>query len=191
MIERLNRQRSDLSRDQFAALILSDKDLDNIHDLCLGKGIRNSYTRTWYMYEFVHNLRLVHHTAETTSDHLVNPKECFHPDNSNLGNYMVAHPVERDKHAEVILLDRFDDLLQSFGEEPFLILIFSWLMPCVECTKAIIVFKRWHVNRRVIVVFRSNYPLYSEKVNEDNRKMLIKGDIEVYHVTYKYNLPRN
>ena len=184
MIEKLNWQRNDLDRDQFAALILSDKDLYNINDVCLGKGIRN----TRYVCSCIHAQS---HTTETTSNQLVNPSERFHPDTSNLVNYMVAHPFERGKHAEVILLERFNDLLRNFGEEPSLILIFSWLMPCVECTKAIVTFKRRNVNHRVIVVFRSNYPLYSEEVNEENRKKLIKGDIEVYHVTYKSNLPRN
>ena len=130
-------------------------------------------------------------TTETRSNQLVNPSKRSHPDTSDLGNYMVARPDEWGNHAEVILLQRFNNLLQSFGEEPSIILIFSWLMPCVECTKAIIAFKTWNIRHQIIVVFRSNYLLYSEKVNEDNRERLVKADIEVYHITYSYDLPRN
>ena len=39
MIQSLNWQRNDLSKDQFAAVILSDKDLYHIDELQLGEGI--------------------------------------------------------------------------------------------------------------------------------------------------------
>ena len=133
------------------------------------------------------------YTTGTTSNQLVNPSKRSHPDTSDLGNYMVACPVEGGKHAEVILLERFNALWRSFGEEPSCILIFSWLMPCVKCTEAIVAFKRWNVNRRVIVVFRSNYyyPPNIQDLNEENREELVNANIEVYHVTYADNLPRN
>ena len=38
MIQKLNWQRNDLITDQFAAVVLSDKDLSHINELRLGKG---------------------------------------------------------------------------------------------------------------------------------------------------------
>ena len=75
--------------------------------------------------------------ADTSNGQLVNSIKSFHPDSSNLVNYIVARPDHMD-HAEVVLLDRFNELQQKFGRRPSLILIFSWLMPCSECTEAII-----------------------------------------------------
>ena len=69
---------------------------------------------------------------------LVNSDEPSHPDNSNFVNYMVARPDHMGNHAEEVLLDRFNKLWFKFRQQPSVILIFSWLMPCEGCTESII-----------------------------------------------------
>lgn len=78
--------------------------------------------------------------ADANNGQLVNSNECSHPDSSNLVNYIVARPDHdrHTRHAEEVLLDRFNELWRNFGRRPSLILIFSWLMPCNECTEDII-----------------------------------------------------
>jgi hypothetical protein len=44
---------------------------------------------------------------------------------------------------------------------------------------------------QVVVVFRSNYPLYTAQDNEENRERLTAANFQVYHVSYTENLPRN
>ena len=142
---------------------------------------------------------MILYTTETNDPEEVNSSKCSHPEPPNLVNYVVACPDHfRHKHAEIILLERFDDLWQSFVQlhTPSLILIFSWIMPCTDCTEAIIAFSRRVAEYQVIVVFKCNCTYNSQwnsrEINENNRKKLSQqNNIEIYHVPYADNLPRN
>lgn len=138
MIRELNWQRNDLSKDQFAAVVLSDRGLFDINELRLSKRTFNNVTCAWFVY---YNSIIIIYTGVKNNGQLVNSGQSSYPDNSNLVNYIVACPDNMGNHAELILLDRFNELWQNFvrsARQPSLILFFSWLMPCEGCTDAFI-----------------------------------------------------
>ena len=75
----------------------------------------------------------------------VNPEKPFVPQKEDFNNYIMARPNKshgRTEHAERIIMNNFKSLKKKFKnknhKDPVKIILYSWLMPCTDCTRAII-----------------------------------------------------
>lgn len=130
---------------------------------------------------------------ELNQDRYTDSKLPFFPPGSELfSNYVVARPHE-GKHAEEILLENFAVLWMKFNEyyakkvekncgEPRYIILYSWLMPCSTCVKAIIDSLSHYNSARVIIAYTLDWVL--EQNNERNRAVLKSKGITVQKVPY-------
>lgn len=135
---------------------------------------------------------------ELNQDRYTDSKLPFFPPGSEVfSNYIVARPHER-KHAEEILLDNFAVLWKKFNEyyteveencgKPRYIILYSWLMPCSTCVKAIIDTLSHYNSARVIVAYTLDW--FLEQNNERNRAVLKSKGITVQKVPYNKFLQR-
>ena len=114
------------------------------------------------------------------SHHTLSPQHQY-------GNYIVARP---DKvHAEEIILSEFDSLLNAYSRNPTYIMLYSWMMPCSDCTSAIIALCNSHLNSQIIVVYTIDWKEISDEENETNRARLCAVGIIVQKVRYHPRLP--
>ena len=120
----------------------------------------------------------------------VNKKYPYFP-RGDLKNYLVARP-NNGRHCEEILLDQEYRLWDAYEEDhptgPRCIILYSWLLPCSDCTRKIITY---HTHTRpaveLIVVFTSAcYQDESENLN--NITQMQEAGIDVHKVSY-FHLP--
>ena len=142
-------------------------------------------------------------TAESTSmgeiefqapghtTHLVDNTYPYFP-RHNLKNYLVVRPG-MGHHCEKILLDHEDQLWNAYTDHPTgpkCIILYSWLLPCSECTSKILTY---HTHTRpavkLIVVFTSGWRRQSNSVNLNNIARMQEAGIDVHQVSYSRHLP--
>ena len=113
----------------------------------------------------------------------------------NLKNYLVARPDGDGRHhCEKILLDHEDQLWDAYTEDhptgPKCIILYSWLLPCSECTSEILTYHtRTRPAVKLIVVFTSGWRRQSNSVNLNNIARMQDADIDVHQVSYSRTLP--
>ena len=122
----------------------------------------------------------------------------FIPQKHEFNNYIVARPDQNifSNHAEKIILDEFEDLLEAFRrknkEHPSSIILYSWIMPCTTCTINII---HTLANRgfKVIVAYTIHYryDIESKEQQEANRERLKQAGVMVQHIYYNKRLESN
>ena len=125
--------------------------------------------------------------VQTPEDATDNEVATFPP--SNLCNFIVARP-DGPHHTEALLLERFDDLMESYGS--FLvrsIVLYTWLLPCVNCMNRIIDRLRYlRDHLKVIVIYTSNgFGVTQEKADRIIQDLREAGII-VVHEIYDYSL---
>ena len=127
---------------------------------------------------------------------IVNPRQSHYPGYvcRHLGNYIVARPdrfrnKKKIRHAERFLLDKQGILISNYTRhhgKPQLIVLYSWLMPCSDCTTRII---RAFKNRtNVILAYTSNYHTKTCTMKRDKKK-LEEANITLIRVKYNDPLP--
>ena len=129
--------------------------------------------------------------APSHTTHLVDKTYSYFP-RYNLKNYLVARP-DKGHHCEKILLDQEYQLWNGYKEDhrtgPKCIILYSWLLPCSDCTSEILTY---HTDIRptvkLIVVFTSGCYL-DESENVKNITRMQGAGIVVYKVSYSRRLP--
>ena len=127
---------------------------------------------------------------------LVNSQYIFYPPPHQYVNYIVARPERqfwcRSVHAEEIILSEICSLLWAYrraeGRNPTYILFYSWMMPCSNCTSAIITLS-YNLNSKIVVVYTIDWKGISEEENDENRDWLYAAGIIVERVGYSPPLP--
>ena len=109
----------------------------------------------------------------------VNSKKPCMPDNDN---YLVARP-HNGKHAEIIMLEKVDALWSAYvgkhGEQPVGVFLYSWLMPCTNCTNMILD-KLAERRAEVTVAYTGKNFEETKDTQENNRNLLKQRHITVY-----------
>ena len=110
----------------------------------------------------------------------------------NLKNYLVARP-DKGHHCEKIFLNQEDQLWDAYTEDhptgPKCIILYSWLLPCSECTSEILTYHTYiHPAVKLIVVFTSGCYL-DESENLKNIARMQESGIDVHKVSYSRCLP--
>ena len=103
----------------------------------------------------------------------------------NFTNYVTARP-EREGHAEVIVLNRLNNLVQVYGMQHRgtcrAIMLYTWLPPCPNCVTEIHrVLRPYTTTHRVVVIYTVR--------GEGDFRILRNCGIEVYRVAYEEYLP--
>ena len=127
---------------------------------------------------------------------LVNCHHLFYPPPHQYVNYIVARPERqfwcRSVHAEEIILSEICSLLWAYrraeGRNPTYILFYSWMMPCSNCTSALITLS-YNLNSKIVVVYTIDWKGISEEENDENRDWLYAAGIIVERVGYSPPLP--
>ena len=111
-----------------------------------------------------------------------------YPPNSTLKDWIVARP-DRPKHAEELLLERFDELLAQNEYSCRSIVLYTWFVPCDDCTGKIIDvlghFKETHAHVTVTVVYSKKMKAMSEEHERRNTSMLEAAGITVIKRRYQ------
>ncbi len=126
----------------------------------------------------------------------VNSNEPFLPPKDKFHNYIIARPMQkgdRRKHAEEIILDEFNDLWDSYlqinsNQRPKSIVLYSWIMPCSECTEKIInTLSRLGVP--VYIAYTISYKRKETKQQQkDSRKRITSSRMTIEKVEYPHRL---
>ena len=111
-----------------------------------------------------------------------------HPPNSTLSDYIVARPTKH-KHAEELLLERFDELLNRNASSCQSIVLYTWFVPCEGCTRKIIRVLG-QLTYRVTVVYSSKMRNMIEEEERRNTRKLKAAGITVIRRRYEEHLPR-
>ena len=142
--------------------------------------------------------RMTFRPCDHTHNPFVNCQHIFYPPRQHYGNYVVARPGRRfwyeSVHAEMIILSEMDSLLEAYrraeGCDPTYILLYSWMMPCSECTSAIITLRgSLSMNSQIVVAYTIDWKGISEEENDYNRDWLYAAGIIVQKVEYDFVLP--
>ena len=160
-------------RTQFAVLLLvAESSLDDINNC--------------FMFE----------PHDVNGNPLVNNAQPYWPNRRRWGNYLVSHPRRRRRrttHSEMILLQELPNLLlSSRSQQPAHIILYSWLMPCPDCTAAIIrelLFGSLRNMASVVVVYTTDWFKISQTKNEASRANLAEAGITVKQIQYHKTLP--
>ena len=108
-----------------------------------------------------------------------------YPPRAHISNYVVARP-EDGHHAERLLLDNLNTVL-TVHDPPPLVLLYSWTMPCIGCTTAIV--RALGNMRNVVVAYTTDRKEINVDENVRNRKKLIESGIQVIQAKYSQGLP--
>ena len=124
---------------------------------------------------------------------LVNNTYPYFP-RSNLGNYLVARPDE-GRHCEKIFFRQIH-LLQNayrgvYPRGPNCIILYSWLLPCSDCTSEIL---RYYLNilpprPKMVVAYTICWCEVIEAVNQRNIEQMEQAGIIVRNIKYPHRLP--
>ena len=121
----------------------------------------------------------------------VNKNYSYFP-RGDLTNYLVARP-DNGRHCEEIMLDQEYRLWNAYKDHhstgPGCIILYSWLLPCSDCTSEIIAY---HTHTRpavkLIVVFTSAC-YQDESQNLNNITRMQEAGIKIHKVSYSRDLP--
>ena len=112
------------------------------------------------------------------------------------GNHLAAIPKLRSRpkiHTEEQFLDRLDDLIAAFqrnGSEVAVIVLYTYLAPCEECTQRIVDYFRssQQVCRNIIVVYTNST---GHNINASyTAKMFHQNGIKLYQINHSdFNFP--
>jgi len=138
--------------------------------------------------------------CDHSNNPLVDSHHALYPLQDQYENYIAARPDRvpskfgyRSVHAEEMILTEFDSLFSTYrrveGCDPTYIVLYSWMMPCSDCTSAIIVWSNKHLNSQIVVVYTIDWTEISEQENDDNRVRLHAAGIKVQRVKYNRRLP--
>lgn len=128
---------------------------------------------------------------------MTNREEVFMPEVHEFGNYIVARPNKLSDiniiHSEITLLKHLDDLWTGFkhihDEEPAVLLLFSWIIPCTDCTHHIIC----HANERkpvkTIVVYVWKPQSCSQDTVTKTHQRFEENQILILKVVCPYYVP--
>ncbi len=167
IIPKFSKQR--IRGDQFAALILLDCDLKDITSTIL-----------------------------SPHDPMVNRKYPYYPHPQKQNNYLVARPDMQSygtTHAEVILINNFDSLWNAYlwshsDREPQHVLLYSWIMPCKNCTKRICSLQPLSCKITVVYTIDCRKGEGRDQMQtEENTETLNRAGVQVSQVGYPYELP--
>ncbi len=126
-----------------------------------------------------------------SGDYEATDSDCptFPPD-QDLGNYITARPDQPD-HAETLLLDRFRALWARNWQACRTILLYTWLLPCNNCTKEIIrILGPCTSICQVIVVYTSTMRYMPVAQQRENIRKLKAAGIAVKKEGYDKRLER-
>ena len=126
---------------------------------------------------------------------LLNSNDSLSPSPDKFNNYIIARPEEhRDgtKHAEVVILEDFNRLLEAYKrnnkkQEPVSIVLHSWIMPCKDCTDLIIQ-RLSNLGISVKISYTISWRYESKKDQEENRRRMTSCGITVEQVQYPHRL---
>lgn len=126
---------------------------------------------------------------------LVDNRYCCNPNRFHYRNYVSARPYKicRDfvQHAEDTLLQELPNLWDAFvnhySSNPCCIILYSWMMPCPDCTELICQMFQ-NTSTPVIVAYTIDWKRFSLAENEESRRKLRAAGIEVEKVKYAYRL---
>ncbi len=130
---------------------------------------------------------------------LVNTNEPFSPPRKYLHNYIITRPNKelgqwRQKHAEKVIFDEFHNLWQSYcgkngNQPPKSIVLYSWIMPCKNCTEAIIR-NLSKLGVPVCIAYTIPYSRESNEQHNENKKRLSAHGIVIEKVEYPHRLEK-
>ena len=140
--------------------------------------------------------------CDNSNNPLVDRRHTLYPPQCQYKNYIVGRPDRvwsyirlwyKSVHAEEIILSQFDSLLSAYRRaeecDPTYIILYSWMMPCSDCTSAIIALSNSHLNLQTVVVYTIDWKEISREENETNRARLRAAGIIVQRVGYDRRLP--
>ena len=115
-----------------------------------------------------------------------------HPNRKCFNNFIIARPKDNIKHAEAVILDNFDQLwvaykTKNYNQTPASIILYSWIMPCNDCTDAIIK-KLSTLCIPVTIVYTIPWTKESDQIQEKSRNRLKENRITVDCVNCPYRL---
>ena len=121
--------------------------------------------------------------------------ETFSPKSGEFNNYIIARPQNGEnntKHAEEVILENFVELLgayknQNSNQIPASIILYSWIMPCKDCTDAIIEKLLSH-GIPITIVYTISWEKESKEIQAKSRKSLKKKGVSVVYVKCPYRL---
>ena len=119
---------------------------------------------------------------------LVNNINASSPNRQHYRNYVAARP-EGGRHSEVTLLEELPHLWKAFVASyhviPSYIILYSWMMPCPECTERLCRDQTLqNTNASVIVAYTIDWKEVSYDDNERSRLTLQAAGINVEEVKY-------
>lgn len=133
---------------------------------------------------------------QTPNGHpIINNTNLYSPPNANnFNNYVAARPMEVGQtmvHAERTLLSQLDALWDSYvrfyGFAPNIIVLYSWIMPCPNCTNMIVQYltqpRYANVEYRVVAYTaegtsaQANLPYMTPEGNRRSRALLLANNI--------------
>ena len=135
---------------------------------------------------------------------LVNNTQPYWPNYRCLGNYMVARPRNPNRrdiaqgqhttHSEILLLQQLPILLRSFGTQELAhVILYSWFMPCPDCTAKIISDLHFgslrNTSASVMVIYTTDWYKISQPENEASRTRLTEAGIAVQQIMCHKTLP--
>ena len=132
---------------------------------------------------------------------LVNNTNPYSPNRGRYGNYVVARPHQYAEdhhitHSEIILLQELPHLWEAFeanhGTTPVYVLLYTWLMPCPDCTEHILqtfLQQSRYKNTSMIIAYTADWEMVSEAGNDESRHRLWEAGIIVERVEYSRKLP--
>ncbi len=114
------------------------------------------------------------------------------PEHGVIGRVAEYYNLTSTKHAENIILEQFEDLLQGYGRENkkdlASIILYSWIMPCTQCVTKII--NTLGNRKQEITVVYTIHDKESKQVQKNNRSRLQQAGFSVEQVLYPKHLSK-
>ena len=128
----------------------------------------------------------IHYRSNLHGKPVVDSSKPYMPTSNDFDNYIVARPAEKGtQHAEQVIFQHFKELWQAYYERykhvPASIYLYSWLMPCTECTGKVIDMQT-EKELPVTVVYTGKNFNENATTQKENRDLLKEKGISVYRV---------
>ena len=145
-----------------------------------------------------HNINRVHFKPQDINQQPLVNKKRYSPNRNSYRNYVVARPhlTRQDHviHSERTLLQELPRLWKAFKASygsTTCIILYSWLMPCPECTEKIChtLQNTAYENKSVIVAYTNDWEKVPAAENKKSRATLQAAGIEVEEVKPDKDLP--
>ena len=166
-----------LNRDEAEVTIepIDDTFVDNVVKIFKGQRIRG--------YQFAVLILSPHYQVtikQSPSCTMTDNTSPTHPPNSTLRDYIVGRPEKSKQHAEKLLLERFDELLARNEFSCQSIVLYTWFVPCDDCTGKIInKLGQFTETHHVTVVYLKKMRKTSEEQEKRNTNRLEAAGINV------------